>query len=267
MTWWRYLTALPPDRSGSPYLRLRRVWFDHTRGSFKNNEVKHEWLNADHETRFTLPLWENFAVLPVEKWLPDLLSRAGLPPLTAAPTDVNWSYEYEWAGLQNGRRTMRQCDVVVEYRTAAGEIGGLVVEAKKPGRPLTEKDLDPEYYLNIPTFGESPRLDLLYLVDTEVNDVESKLLTANRAVGVLDWSELGAVQIAAAPFIGASEVLQAFVAGSIASQYGEKGVTLAGAPLDHLQDEPRMIDVVRKMAGNPQTTAVRQEPLWRLPSS
>ena len=61
-------------------------------------------------------------------------------------------------------------------------MGVLVVEAKKPGVRLSDKDLDPGYYLTIPQVAAFKRRSLIYLIDDAARAVDE----ARIARGVYD---------------------------------------------------------------------------------
>lgn len=133
--WWQALLALPDGKDNSrAYRRLERVFRDRT---LKFQDNGHQLTTPDHETHFTISLWENFNLFQANSWLKLLWSRASFSAALGEIHDCNWSYE--WVARIGPHQ--RNLDITLRYEDTAG-MGVLVVEAKKPGVLLKhQKDL------------------------------------------------------------------------------------------------------------------------------
>ena len=246
------------------YKRLARVFRDQTRPTGLDPTTGRQGQEFTHpscETHLTVTLWENFAILPAESWLYELWSIAGLQAELKSTPRCNWSYQ--WA--EHGKRGARHCDIVLEYEDADGR-GVLVVEAKRPGGLLKDKDLDPAYYLGIPELAAFRRRSLLYLLDERTREAARlKVNVGDHDVGFITWTELASVQLDAASCLALPEELRAFVAGSVHRSFVERGIVPAKPPLPYLADEPTAEDFVTKRAGEALGEADWCRQLWRLP--
>jgi hypothetical protein len=141
-----------------------------------------------------------------------------------------------------------------------------VVEAKKPGNVLSEKDRNPAYYLTIPQVAAFKRRSLVYLIDdaARARD-EPQIAHGGYDVGFLSWERLASIQIdCAGSLVGASPAVRAFVAGSLYRLFVQHGITPEVLPLGYLRDEPSAEDVVDKRAGRPLGKGDWEREIWRL---
>lgn len=222
----------------------------------------HEFVLPKHETHLTATLWENFAVLPCEQWVPRLYQLAGYPH-TPTAVRCNWSYEWERPGIG------ALCDVIVEHESPHGERSVLVVEAKNLTAGLGEKELNFGYYLDrlpeIAEFGE--RRSLLFLVDQEMRPAVLQQFGDSRPdnVGIVTWQELAGLQIQLARALDVPSEVQSFIAGAIQYQYSQHDIRPSTLAAEYLRQELSVAEIAALPQSDRQTQALRNRPLWRLP--
>lgn len=262
--WWQAILALPPSRSEVAYHRLERIFLDQTRPTRPDpvtGQRGQEFTDCTCETHHTVTLWENFVLFQPSDWLPQLWAVAELSSPMESVRRCNWSYE--WAA--HGGVGAPHCDVVLEYEDARGR-GILVVEAKKPGKSLGEKDLSPGYYLEIPQLAAYQRRSLIYLVDDAARTKgESQVRRGSYDIGFLSWERLAAIQIdSVESMTDTPPAVRGFVAGSLYRSYTQLGITPKKLPLGYLQSEPSAEDVVAKRASRSLGEGDWQREIWRL---
>lgn len=255
-TWWHPILAVPPAKSSSGYRRLRHIWMDQTRVRPTNG---HEYFVHEYETHLTLALWETFAALPVRLWLPRLVERAGLTLPQATISDAEWSYGWLSDGVNE-----QIVDLVLNYRDTKGE-GIVVVEAKRPGNRLGGKDLNPEYYLDIPAFRKYARRSILYLLGSDaIADGRVAVVAGGHDVGFLAWPDLGVVQMETAAVAFPDESVASLVAHAIYRHFGSYDQIPPVPPVAYLRTEPTRETLASMYKTKPQTNAERKLPLWSL---
>jgi hypothetical protein len=245
---------VPASRGSDAYLRLRHLWIDPTRTRQKIQEFYH----SNWETHISATLWENFAVLPVPIWLPSLALDAGLSKVPATITAANWSYG--WVAKPE------IMDVVVHYRSADGEEGVIVVEAKTPwAGVLKGKDLNPDYYLDHARLTAFSRRALVYLLDeSAIERARASVGASRNDVGFLSWQRLAGIQMSACAHLDAPVELKTFVASAIQRHFAEFGIISPALAADYLAEEPSRMEVDQKPDRERQSSPEREQELWRL---
>jgi hypothetical protein len=275
--WWAALCAVPATKDSTPYRRLKRAWFDHTRfhGPSAENPAKrdfpvrtsastryHEFVKSSGETHLTLTLWENFVIFDLNKWLPAVFEAAGLRPITARIEQCKWCYE--WVSHANGKK--RMCDIVLAFESG-GARNVVVIEAKRLDASMTQKDLDLAYYLEsipeIADFGD--RRHFIYLLDeTRRNELDKAIRPREPRVGILTWQRLAGVQIELAKGLDASVDLQNFIAGAIQYQFAQHDIRPTALSADYLESEPSVSAIDDASRTPRQAMSIHLEPFWQL---
>jgi len=153
----------------------------------------------------------------------------------------------------------------MEYEDSHGR-GILVVEAKRPGKSLSPKDLDPDYYLGIAELAAFPRRSIIYLIDEQARESdEQRIQRGSHDVGFLSWRQLADVQLDLLETVNASAEVRAFLAAALYRTYVERGITPTNLPLAYLAGEPSAAEVVNKEASSRLGEADWCRELWRLP--
>ena len=203
--WWAALPILPRSRTApdpwarqddgrnTPYERLRRIWFDHTRfhGSKDDPLRSHEFINSGHGVCLTCRFWEFMSLYSPGLWIENLLREVNFPSFES-PIDCAWGYEFE-ALVGNGP-SFKQTDIVVHARNEEQEELLVVVEVKRPGDKLKESTSLPDTicssYLDRESFRTIDRRYLIYLVyDDYVRTVQSKVDPNDDRWRVLGWRQ------------------------------------------------------------------------------
>ena len=267
--WWHPLLAIPLSPGTLEYERLHRLWWDQTRVRKVGGRNTPEFYNSAWETHLTAVLWENFAFLPTDIWISLLAKQAGLKRLSNSIQHAQWSYGWETVG--DTHRGIKILDVVLHYRDTRGSEGVLVVEAKRPGAKIAhEKDLDPQYYLDVVRLRDfKQQRSLVYLVSAK------KLATAQASVkrgtwdvGFLSWEILAGVQIQSAlAATDCPEKMRLVVAAAIHRQFLSYGITPSQPPLDYLKSEQPWQEIQKQWKTAKQTIADRRKELFRLPAA
>lgn len=260
--WWEPILAIPPLKDSTQYERLKHLWIDPTRTRVKGGTRLQEFYNSGWETHVTAVLWENFAVLPPEKWLPQLAKRARLKRLSGQIVQANWSYGWVWSRV-GGRKI---ADIVLHYRSATGEEGVFIVEAKAPWvRLKAGKDADASYYLSIPIFQKFQRRSLIYLVDeSHIEEVRRTVKVNHYDVGFLTWQELGGIQVAIARGLDLPIEIRTFVAGALQSKFLGFGIKPSILAADYLITEKSRQEVDMLAGPQRQNSVEREQRRWLL---
>lgn len=240
--WWMALMALPRTPDGDAYHRLHKIWADKTRFRDRDASRRHEFVSKGLETHLTATLWENFALFSPHSWLTALSGTAGTHVDHAKTEHCNWCY-----GLRD-KPTGRIADVVIGFDGVEVGTGCYVIEAKRPGEPLTSKDLDPDYYLGLQAIARhASELRLIYLVGGREKQRVTKLLSSEpekySRCSVISWEDLATLQIRLAQQLDASPAVRSFVAGAIQYQFCEHGIVPTSPSEDYLVGEPSIADV------------------------
>jgi len=251
--WWCALPAVPAGRDSASYVRLRRVWFDHT---WRN----HPFLNSKSEMHATVTIFENFSIFRPQDWVPALLSSASIALRVQDIEAVSWGYEV------HGTSANKNADIAVHIRDKAGD-AVLLIEAKRRGGHLKPGDTNPGSYLDLAAFSWADRRALIYLVDeTDYEAVSRAIRDPEERSGVLSWQELGGLQIQLAETLGCSNSLRNFIAGAI--QYHLVSIDILPSRLssDYLSSEPSR-DEINSRNEAKLTTREMNAQTWRIGGS
>jgi len=240
--------------------------FDHTRfrGARGTDARYHEFVKSTEETNLTVTLWENFSIFEPNKWVPAIFIATELPSPGSKIDQCNWSYE--WYFSTPSRRNDRMYDVVFSFE-CDGVSSVVVVEAKALDKMMTAKDLNSEYYLNIPDIADfADRRYLIYLID---QTRKPELLAALRArpprVGILTWQQLEGIQIRLARSLNVPNEIANFVAGAIRYQFAQHNILASSLSADYLDEEPSTSGIDNPQSLPRQSMQDHCGPLWRLP--
>ena len=216
--WWMVLPAIPSHLEDNDYRRLRKIWGDKTRFRGRGAGRKHEFVTPHYETHITATLWENFSLFEPRLWLRQLSEMSGVSLDHSNTRHCNWSYGFR------ERATRKIADIVIGFDGVGDGKGCYVIEAKRPGGKLGEKDLDPDYYLGMGNIqAEASIRRLIYCVDSKEKERVLSMFQEYpgkyQACGVVSWEEIGGIQIALARALNLPEKIRSFIAGSIQYQY------------------------------------------------
>lgn len=264
--WWHPLLAIPASPSTPEYKRLRRLWWDQTRVRKIAGRNTPEFYYSTWETHLTAVLWENFAFLPFERWIPSLAKQTGVRQLPDEIQHVQWSYG--WEATVDTERGIRILDVVLHYRRGNGDEGTLVVEAKRPGAKMANgKDVDPAYYLDVPALRNfRQRRSLVYLLSAKTLPAARALVKPrNWDVGFLSWESLAGLQIQTALAANdCSDKIRSVLAAAIHRQFLSYGITPSELPQEYLKSEQPWHAIEKVWKTKKQTVAERREELFRI---
>ena len=158
--WWMVLPAIPFSADGDQYTRLRKIWADKTRFRGKGQNRRHEFVTREWETHLMTTLWENFCLFDPKEWLRELSAVSGIDEHHNEVAACNWSYGFR------ERTTRKIADIVVGFNKTKDKVACYVIETKRPGGRLTEKDLNPSYYLDMDSIAKHAEWRrLIYCVD------------------------------------------------------------------------------------------------------
>lgn len=240
--WWMVLPAIPSEADSDAYRRLRKIWADKTRFRGKGIKRAHEFVTREWETHLMTTLWENFALFEPKEWLRELSDVAGIRHGHEETQTCNWSYGFR------ERATKRIADIVIGFDGLGDKLGCYVIEAKRPGGKLTEKDLDPSYYLQFEHIATNAAYrKLIYCVDPKEKRTLLELFRAEpekyQDCGVVTWEEVAGIQIQLAKLMDATPQVRSFIAGSIQYQYCQHGLVPSKLSEDYLALEPSVAGV------------------------
>jgi hypothetical protein len=226
---------IPARRADKRYKILRRVWADKTMNVIR--QTPQGWKHASnrgsyvegHEDYMTIALFEIWAAFPDAQWAERLLDAWGIAH--GLVTRVNWSYE--WAQRSVDRKAWDIADIVLCWEDDQGQ-GVVVIEAKRPGGKLTEKDLAGGLrYLDVQGLKPFGRKHVHYLVaEKDIPPARSRLPPGTP---LSSWEDLGRLQIS---LIQAAEGnLQGM---RLAAAYTAIHYSQLGVPTGSLVDECEM---------------------------
>jgi hypothetical protein len=235
--WWMALPAVPSQVDDDAYRRLRKIWGDKTRFRGKDKDRKHEFVTRAWETHLMTTLWENFNLFDSRTWLTELSAVSGVGLNHRDTRSCNWSYGFR----ENSTRKI--ADIVIGFDGVGRGLGCYVIEAKRPGGKLTDKDLDPTYYLNIKHIAKnaSPR-KLIYCVDRNEHKRLKSLFISDpdkyTDCGVVTWEDVGGIQVTLAKKLDLPQKFRSFMAGAIQYQFCQHGIVPTARSEDYLDEEP-----------------------------
>lgn len=194
------------------------------------------------ETHLMTTLWENFSLFEPRAWLSELSKAAGLRVDHRRTRSCNWSYGFR------EKSSKKIADIVVGFDGMADGLGCYVIETKRPGGKLTNKDLNPGYYLDIECISRKASLrKLIYCVDFKQQQSLKSLTQAESDrfgdCGLITWETLGGIQVALARSLNAPAKSRSFVAGSIQYQFCQHGIVPAVPSEEYLAQEPSIAQV------------------------
>jgi hypothetical protein len=260
--WWGALPCIPSGRDVASYKRLRHIWADQTRFRLDDGQRVSEFIVPRWETNITATLWENFTLFDSRTWVPALVAQSGLENLTEPVADCQWSYGWGTTGPPD-----KMADIIIHFRTEMNKQGIIIVEAKRPGGTLSEKDINPSYYLDIPELKAiTGSRWLIYCVDQA--DLEKAKNSVDEEqverCGFITWQDLGGLQIRLAKKLAIPEQYRDFIAGSIQYQYCQHDFRPSELVYDYLEEEPR-IELMDSQAGNKEMVqGMWSRQLWRV---
>lgn len=260
--WWAALPCVPGTKDSEAYRRLRTVWGDQTR--FRGSDEKRcaEFV-ADHlETHLMVTLWENFALFQPSLWVAELARMCALGDEVSSVADCRWSYGW---GSEKPRAII---DILVHFRTATGEKGLFVIEAKRPKGELKPKDLDPRNYLDLPGLDDAAPLNrrwLLYCVDAADKPKVDKALVGNESrTRVMTWQQLGGLQVSLVEKLPLDATYKSFIAGAIQYHYSQHDIRPSRLSAPYLCEEPTMEQMDARNGGRGTKENPPTVDLWRL---
>ena len=202
-------------------------------------------------------LWENFSLFPPHDWLQELSSAAGIAGDHTAVVACNWSY-----GLRE-RSSRKIADIVIGFSGPQDHLACYVIETKRPGGRLADKDLDPSYYLDMDCIASRAEWRrLIYCVDEVERERVAALFRADpskyKHCGVVTWAEIAGMQIQLASCLPTSQAIREFVAGSIQYQFCRHGIRPSTLSHSYLATEHGVVDVENGIAARYD----HHEPQW-----
>lgn len=246
--WWQALMAIPSEQSSDAYIRLKRVWFDHTWSN-------HPFLNFSLEMHLTATLFENFTIFSPDLWLKTLIEATGHAFPLQSVDACRWAYEVL------DPKTAKLADMAIHARSGNDEFV-VIIEAKRKGGSLKKSDTDPGSYLDLDEFRWCAKRVLIYLVDeADKPQVASQISDSEGRSTVLTWQELGGIQIKLAQSLNCSSQLRAFVAGAIQFQFLQHGITPTVLAQAYLGDEPGKNSITKDNPGRMRDYYTQ----WKLP--
>lgn len=115
-------------------------------------------------------------------------------------------------------RGIKLCDIVIQFTTENDEKHLIVVESKNLKKPLSEKDTQPEYYLEIEDFKEFKNKILIYCVDESKHDfVKNQIRKTEAEYAILTWQDLAKIQFQSINKENFSNELKGFICGNLKS--------------------------------------------------
>ncbi len=244
--WWMALPAIPLTAEDEAYKRLRKIWSDKTRFRGIGKSRKHEFVTHEWETHLTATLWENFTLFEPMDWLSELSAAAAIQINHDKTRSCNWSYGFR------EKATKKIADIAIGFDGLDEGLGCYVIEAKRPGAgKLTDKDLDPSYYLDIEHISANANIKkLIYCVDMKDKNTLISLFSKQpkkfKDCGAVTWEEIAGIQIRLAKKIDASPKIRSFVSGSIQYQFCQHGIVPTMLSEDYLTQEPSIAQVDEK---------------------
>lgn len=192
--WWTFVPVLPAGREDIAYKILKRQWADHTMNTVKwtgstwrvGRRGFYVGAREDHIATCLFHIW---AAFPDPSWVETLLDLWHIPH--GRIEAVRWSYSWEQKRDRQSRPDI--ADIVLCWRDEDG-IAALVVETKRPGGALAEKDRNGgRNYLDMPSLRPIARRRVAYLVDERDRAAAARLLPAETALAT--WQELASVGV------------------------------------------------------------------------
>lgn len=255
--WWMTLPSIPSKHEDRDYRRLKKIWGDKTRFRGRDERRKHEFVTPTYETHLMTTLWENFSLFAPADWLQGLSDLAGVGTNHSTTGECDWSYGFREDS------TKRIADIVVGFDGVGTNTGCYVIEAKRPGGKLGQKDLDTSYYLEFEeVLRRTSYRKLIYLVDPREKERVLGLFSEEPQrftdCGVLTWEELGGLQIELAHTIEVPRKIRSFLAGAIQYQYCLHDILPSTLAEDYLVSEPSIEDVFEGI----QNSYDNHDPQW-----
>lgn len=272
--WWASLPSVPDDPDSAAYLRLRRIWADHTLG-----RDRHPLTEPGDPLGMTARLFENFRLYFPQTWLGALLYQVGWTKRTWRLHTARWSYGYEAA--EHGPPLM--CDLVIHARDSASDFI-IIGKALPRGTPLTTDGPQPEHlpgtWLDRGEFTSARRHLMLYLVDeadaaqvaARIEDPHPEFDPGNPDSldhydpprhAILTWQDLAGMQIRLALDLPIPQIYRSYIASTIQWQYAQHDIRPSQLAFDYLAGE-KSFDAIHPTAPGKQTLDERRDPLWRL---
>lgn len=227
--WYQLLNCLPISPDSIEYKRLKRVWSDQTRfrGSKGAPNRRHLLFNLTSEQNLQISLWENFSIFNKANFVLELIKLAKLDFTIYDITNVSWSYEWEKPIYTNGHRIgIKLLDIVLKITTIKSEYL-IVVECKNLTSALSEKDLNPSYYLdNIEEFNRfGKNKGLLYCIGKRAEKtVKEQIKQCNNKIGIISWQSLAILQLKLVKNLEVNETIKKFISYSLIKQFQSKGI-------------------------------------------
>lgn len=235
--WYKQLNSIPPTKDSTAYRRLKRIWNDKTRyhGHKTSNQRYHELFSNKHETNLTVTLWENFVMLDPDIWLKELLKVTNISLQIDKIIHCNWSYEWE----KRTEKGIRLCDIVIKFQDNHNKEYLLVIECKNLNKVISDKDCQPEYYLDIDDFIKfGDNKFLIYCIDESVKaKVSKQILDSKYNNGIVTWQELATVQFNSVKKHDFNDALKGFLCGAILNQFLSKSINPSTLPFGYLIEE------------------------------
>jgi len=163
--WWTFVPVIPANRDDHSYHTLKRQWFDHTmncvesvaaRWKLKSSRGFYVEHREDHIATVLFHIW---AAFPDVAWVGRLLDLWSVQH--GEVRRARWSYSWEQREGTKNNIT----DIVLSWEDAEGE-AVLVIEAKRPGGQLSDKDRNGgACYLDMASVRPFRRKQMVYLVD------------------------------------------------------------------------------------------------------
>lgn len=188
------------------------------------------------------------------------------PRSWARPAVREASWSYGWSCPTGEGRKNRIVDIVVHFRGDGGRDGLLIIEAKRPGGRLAEKDLAVGTYLDLPALAEvSDRRWLVFCVsDADSASVRAHMDDRDGRSRVFTWEKLGGLQIRLVEKLGVPETLRSFICGAIQYQYCQHGIRPSRLAAPYLESEPAIEAMDSRAGGSGLKDLPPTAPLWRL---
>jgi|GEM_PF-1962709 hypothetical protein len=219
--WWTFIPVLPSSRETLEYEILKRQWADHTMNCLSNKtglwklSSSRGFYVERREDHITTVLFHIWALFPDTKWVGRLLDLWQISH--SRVTRARWSYSWEQKRDKASRPDI--CDIVLCYEDETGQ-GVVVVEAKRPGGALSDKDLNGgQRYLELPSLRSFRRRRCVFLVDE--HDKYSAISKLPSNTPVTSWQAMGRLQTELSDDLPISSDHRARIGTYIARHYAD----------------------------------------------
>jgi hypothetical protein len=234
--WWTIIPVLPENQDDPHYKMLKRLWADHTMnclskktGTWKLASSRGFYVQR-REDYITPALFHIWAAFPDCTWVTSLLDSWEIPH--GSVQRVKWSYSWEQKRHQSRRPDIT--DIVLCWEDEQGQ-AVLVIEVKRPGGALSDKDLNGGVaYLQLPSIRPFKRKSVAFLLaDADISAASAKLPAKTL---IASWQTIGELQAAHASRLAVPLPVQNLVCSYIGKHYADLGMSL-GSALDLSNDE------------------------------